>query len=153
VADLPGLIEGAHLGHGLGIQFLRHIERTSVIVHLVDVSDGSGRESPVEDFKVITAELKSFDPGLAAKPTVVVATKSDVGDAAKLRKLAALAKRRKLPFFRISSVTGEGIEALKFAVAELVATHRPAPIVLEAEAEARRKPHYPPPAPSSRGRA
>src|SRR5580658_7493125 len=66
IADLPGLIEGAHLGAGLGIQFLRHIERTSVIVHLVDVSDGSGREYPVEDYKVITAELASFDPALAA---------------------------------------------------------------------------------------
>src|ERR1700678_1978378 len=69
VADLPGLIEGAHLGAGLGIQFLKHIERPSVIVHLVDVSDGSGRPDPVEDYKVITAELAAFDPALAAKPT------------------------------------------------------------------------------------
>src|ERR1700677_4104965 len=84
VADLPGLIEGAPLGHGLGIQFLKHIERTSVIVHLVDVSDssategsaaavGSARPDPVVDFKAITAELAAFDPALAAKPTILVA--------------------------------------------------------------------------------
>src|SRR5437899_2081121 len=85
IADLPGLIEGAHLGHGLGIQFLKHIERTSVIVHLVDVShssaaEGTDRPDPVEDYKIITAELKSFDPALAAKPTLLVATKADVGN-------------------------------------------------------------------------
>src|SRR5438105_5805356 len=87
VADLPGLIEGAHLGHGLGIQFLKHIERTSVIVHLVDVSDEPDRPDPVEDFKVITEELRSFDPALAAKPTVLVATKADVASPEKLKKL------------------------------------------------------------------
>src|SRR5246500_1675387 len=87
VADLPGLIEGAHLGHGLGIQFLKHIERTSVIVHLVDVSDGSDRPDPVTDFKVISDELKSFDPALATKPTIVVAAKSDVANPDKLKRL------------------------------------------------------------------
>ncbi len=155
IADLPGLIEGAHLGHGLGIQFLKHIERTSVIVHLVDVSDGSGRDNPVDDFKVITAELKSFDPALAAKPTILVAAKADVANPAKLKKLAAMAKRRKLPFHTISAVTGEGIDPLKFAIAELVATHRPAPIDLDGppQTAAKLKPHYPPPAASARGRA
>src|ERR1700729_1130823 len=125
VADLPGLIEGAHLGHGLGIQFLKHIERTSVIVHLVDVSDASDRPDPVADFKVITEELKSFDPALAAKPTILVAAKADVANPEKLKKLRAMAKRRKLPFFVISAVTGEGIETLKYAIAEMVAEHRP----------------------------
>src|SRR6202041_3577147 len=96
VADLPGLIEGAHLGHGLGIQFLKHIERTSVIVHLVDVSDssateGTDRPDPVADYKVITEELKSFDPALAAKPTILVAAKIDVANPDKLKKLAAMA--------------------------------------------------------------
>src|ERR1700756_699645 len=110
VADLPGLIEGAHLGHGLGIQFLKHIERTSVIVHLVDVSDGSDRPDPVTDFKVISDELKSFDPALAAKPTILVAAKIDVANPDKLKKLAAFAKRRKMQFFPISAVSGEGIE-------------------------------------------
>src|SRR5246127_445062 len=110
IADLPGLIEGAHLGHGLGIQFLKHIERTSVIVHLVDVSDGSDRPDPVTDFKVISDELKSFDPALATKPTIVVAAKSDVANPDKLKRLAAFAKRRKMQFFPISAVSGEGIE-------------------------------------------
>src|ERR1700684_1592779 len=111
VADLPGLIEGAHLGAGLGIQFLKHIERTSVIVHLVDVSDSSDRPDPVEDYKVITAELKSFDPKLAAKPTILVGAKADVANPEKLKKLAAMAKRRKLPFYAISAVSGEGVDA------------------------------------------
>lgn len=159
IADLPGLIEGAHLGHGLGIQFLKHIERTSVIVHLVDVSDssateGTARPDAVADFKVITEELRSFDPSLATRPTIVVATKCDVANPDKLKKLTAMAKRRKLPFFAISAVTGEGIEPLKYAIAEAVAAHRPARIELEAPvpATAKRKPNYPPPAPSARRR-
>jgi GTP-binding protein len=155
VADLPGLIEGAHLGHGLGIQFLRHIERTSVIVHLVDVSDepAETRPDPVADFKVITAELKSFDPALAAKPTILAAAKADVANPAKLKKLAAFAKRRKLQFFPISAVTGEGIEPLKYAVAALVAEHRPAVVEVGEAGPAKPKPAYPPPAPRARGRA
>jgi GTP-binding protein len=162
VADLPGLIEGAHLGHGLGVQFLRHIERTSVIVHLVDVSDasaaagGNDRPDPVADFKVITAELESFDPALAAKPTLLVAAKADIANPAKLKKLAAFAKRRKLQFFPISAVTGEGIEPLKYAIAALVAAHRPRPIDLAEPKPAARvklKPAYPPPKSNARGRA
>ena len=153
VADLPGLIEGAHLGAGLGIQFLRHIERTSVIVHLVDVSDDSGREDPVEDFKVITEELKSFDPALAAKPTVLVAAKADVANPEKLKKLQASAKRRKLPFFAISAVSGLGVDALKYALADLVATHRPIPLEEEPTEPGKLKPAYPPPAPSARRRS
>ena len=76
VADIPGLIEGAHLGHGLGVQFLRHIERTRLLAHLVDVSDATGRE-PAEDFETVMAELASFSEDLAAKPMIVVATKMD----------------------------------------------------------------------------
>ncbi|HZY64069.1 MAG TPA: GTPase ObgE [Edaphobacter sp.] len=157
VADLPGLIEGAHLGHGLGIQFLKHIERTSVIVHLVDVSDssateGTARPDAVADFKVITEELRSFDPSLVTRPTIVVATKVDVANPEKLKKLAAMAKRRKLPFYAISAVTGEGVDTLKYAIAEAVATHRPTHIETEPATPAKRKPHYPPPAPSARGR-
>jgi GTP-binding protein len=120
VADMPGLIEGAHLGTGLGIQFLRHIERTRVLLHLVDVSDASGRPDPVEDFKVINAELKSFGHGLDEKPMVVVASKMDAANPEKLKKLRAMAKRRKLEFYAISAVTGEGIEELKWAVAKRV---------------------------------
>ncbi|MGB8847674.1 MAG: GTPase Obg, partial [Terracidiphilus sp.] len=124
IADMPGLIAGAHLGAGLGVQFLRHIERTRVLAHLVDVSDASGRPDPVEDFKVIANELASFTVGdqhpLADKPTIVVATKIDAVNPAKLKKLAAYAKRRKLEFHAISAVTGEGIDELKWALAKRV---------------------------------
>jgi GTP-binding protein len=124
IADMPGLIEGAHLGAGLGVQFLRHIERTRVLAHLVDVSDASGRPDPVEDFRVITNELSSFAVGaehpLAEKPTIVVATKIDAVNPAKLKKLAAYAKRRKLEFYAVSAVTGEGIDELKWALARRV---------------------------------
>ena len=151
IADLPGLIEGAHLGAGLGIQFLRHIERTSVVVHLVDVSDATDRPDPVEDFKRITAELKSFDASLAERPTLVVATKIDVANPDKLKKLMAMAKRRKLPFFAISAVTGEGLEPLKFAIADLVEKHRPVDLgPIETQPI---RPNYPPPPASSRGRS
>lgn len=156
VADLPGLIEGAHLGHGLGIQFLKHIERTSVIVHLVDVSDEPDRPDPVADFKVITAELKSFDPALAEKPTIVVAAKADVANPDKLKKLSTYAKRRKLQFFAISAVTGEGVDALKYAIAALVEQSRPTQEEVAARKAAistKIKPAYPPPKPNARGRA
>jgi GTP-binding protein len=153
VADMPGLIEGAHLGSGLGVQFLKHIERTSVLVHLVDVSDGSGRPDPVEDYKVITAELKSFDPALAAKPTLLVAAKADVANPDKLKKLAAMAKRKKLPLFTISAVTGEGIEKLKYSLADAVEAHRSVDLGAPPTGPEKRRPRYPPPAPNARGRA
>ena len=124
VADIPGLIEGAHLGAGLGVQFLRHIERTRVLAHLVDVSDGSGRESPVDDFKVISAELASFGHGLDEKPVMIVATKADVANPEKLKKLQAMAKRKKMPVYLISAVTGEGIEKLKYAIGAQVKVSR-----------------------------
>jgi GTPase len=122
VADIPGLIAGAHLGHGLGIQFLRHIERTRLLVHLVDVSDASGRE-PVADFETVMAELESFSADLVAKPMIVVATKMDAAqDPGRVDALRKLAEARGLPFFEISSATGLGIEKLKFAMAERVLT-------------------------------
>ena len=135
VADMPGLIEGAHLGSGLGVQFLRHIERTRLLAHLVDVSDSSGRPDPVEDFKVINQELAGFGNGhgehpLAGKPMIVVATKIDAANPEKLKKLSAYVKRRKMEFHAISAVTGQGIEELKWALAKRL---RPA----EAEAVAR----------------
>ena len=117
VADMPGLIEGAHLGSGLGVQFLRHIERTRLLLHLVDVSDASGRPDAVEDFKVINAELSGFGHGLDEKPMIVAATKIDAANPDKLKKLAAHAKRRKLEFHAISAVTGQGIDELKWAIA------------------------------------
>jgi GTPase len=116
------------LGAGLGVQFLRHIERTRVLVHVVDVSDASGRPDPVEDFRVITAELKSFGHGLEEKPVMVVASKTDVANPEKLKKLRAMAKRRKLAFFAISAVSGAGIQELKYALGDLVRASREAEV-------------------------
>jgi GTPase len=133
VADIPGLIEGAHLGAGLGVQFLRHIERTKFLVHLVDVSDGSGRPDPVEDFRVIMGELKSFGHGLDEKPMMVVASKADVANPQKLKKLETMAKRKKLPFYAISAVSGQGVEKLKYAIGERVRELRAAGIAETAD--------------------
>jgi GTP-binding protein len=102
----------------LGTQFLRHIERTHVLAHLVDVSDASGRPDPVEDFKVINKELASFGNGLDEKPMIVVATKLDAANPEKLKRLSAHAKRRKLEFHAISAVTGAGIDEFKWALAK-----------------------------------
>ena len=122
VADIPGLIEGAHLGHGLGVQFLRHIERTRLLAHLVDVSEASGRE-PANDFETVMTELASFSPELAAKPMIVVATKMDVAqDPARVESLRNLAAARRLAYFEISAVTGQGLDELRYAMAELVLT-------------------------------
>jgi len=120
MADIPGLIEGAHEGAGLGIRFLRHVERTRLLIHLVDVSEYTGRK-PTDDFKVVMKELASFSPELAAKPMIVVASKVDVAqDQARIDSLRQLARRRKLPFHAISSVTGKGLSELKRAMAEQV---------------------------------
>ena len=124
VADIPGLIEGAHLGAGLGVQFLRHIERTRVLVHLVDVSDASGRPDPVEDFKVIMGELKSFGHGLDEKPMIVVASKADVANPEKLKKLQAMAKRKKLPLLRDFRRDGPGHREAEVGHGERVAKPR-----------------------------
>jgi len=121
VADIPGLIEGAHLGHGLGVQFLKHIERTRLLVHLVDVSEATGRE-PVDDFRVVMEELEGFSPDLVRKPMFVVASKVDVAqDPARIEALRALAAAKQLPFYEISSVTGQGIEGLKYNLAQFLA--------------------------------
>ncbi len=120
VADIPGLIEGAHMGAGLGIQFLRHIERTRLLAHLVDVSEMSGRD-PVQDFEIVMNELASFSEDLAAKPMIVVASKMDAAqDAERVESLRKAAADRGLEYFEISSATGQGIDALKYAMAERV---------------------------------
>jgi GTP-binding protein len=120
VADIPGLIEGASEGAGLGTQFLRHIERTRLLAHLVDVSDASGRPDPVEDYEVITRELKNFGAGLEDKPVIVVASKIDIANRDKLAKLKRYCKRKQLDLFAISAVTREGIEELKWTMAKRV---------------------------------
>src|SRR5579871_51908 len=116
VADIPGLIEGAHTGAGLGTQFLRHIERTRLLVHLVDVSDASGRPDPVHDVEVIMGELKSFGAHLEDKPMLLVASKMDVANKDKLAKLRRYGKKHGLELFPISAATGEGVEPLKLAM-------------------------------------
>src|SRR5262245_41220836 len=109
VADVPGLIEGAHRGLGLGHQFLRHLERTQVLVHIVDVSSASGRD-PVQDLDTVRHELELFAPGLAAKPQLVAANKLDaVDDPERVEALARRARELNLPFYRLSGATGLGV--------------------------------------------
>ena len=119
VADVPGLIEGAHRGEGLGTKFLAHLERTKVLVHVVDVSSGTGRD-PVEDYEIIRRELEMFAGAgdetavaLAAKPAIIAANQIDALDEpTRLKKLERLAKKRGVPFYAISSVSGAGLPAL-----------------------------------------
>ena len=117
VADLPGLIEGAHEGVGLGIRFLKHVERTRLIAHLVDTSDANDHD-PVHDFEIIERELAAFSPALAEKPMIVVATKLDATtDRTQLDELRAFAAKRGLEFHAISSASGEGVVELVRAIA------------------------------------
>jgi GTP-binding protein len=129
VADVPGLIEGAHRGQGLGHQFLRHLERTKVLVHVVDISGASGRD-PADDLETVRTELRLFQPALAAKPQLVAANKMDAVDpgddntSAGVAALAARAAEHGLPFFRISAVTGAGLPELLEAMWRHVAAER-----------------------------
>src|SRR6058998_3154804 len=110
VADIPGLIEGAHEGHGLGIRFLRHVERTSLLVHLVDPTENEGRD-PLHDWQVINSELREYRAALEEKPQIVAVTKMDTHpDPGRCRALEQECRRRKIPIHHISSVTGEGLE-------------------------------------------
>jgi GTP-binding protein len=112
VADVPGLVEGAHRGQGLGHQFLRHIERTKILVYLVDVSSASGRD-PSDDLTVIRRELELFRAELLERPQLVAATKIDaLDDEARVEGLRAKAAEWQLPVFTISAVTGQGVPAL-----------------------------------------
>ena len=130
VADVPGLIEGAHAGHGLGTRFLSHLERTKVLVHLVDVSSGSGRD-PVDDFDVIVRELDLF-PGrdasgerLADKPMLVAANKIDaLDDPARLERLRAHLQAKGVPLYAVSAAAGDGLAPLLEAVWREVAAAR-----------------------------
>ncbi len=127
VADVPGLIEGAHRGLGLGHQFLRHLERTKVLVHLVDVSGASGR-NPVDDLAIVRRELELFQPALAAKPQLVAANKLDAVAAPEMDAAVSELRRRardlKLPFFAVSGVTGAGIPDLLEAMWQRLAEAR-----------------------------
>jgi len=120
VADLPGLIEGAHEGVGLGVRFLKHVERTRLLAHLVDTSDANDRDS-VHDFEIIERELFLFSPTLAQKPMIVVATKLDATThRERLERLRAFAAERGLEFYAISSASGEGVAELVRAMANML---------------------------------
>lgn len=122
IADIPGIIEGASEGIGLGIQFLRHVERTRLLLHMIDVSGTEGRD-PVEDFYAINEELKKYSDQLSQRKQILVATKMDsMQEEKNLKKLQELAKKEKLELFKISSVTGEGISELIDYVANRLKT-------------------------------
>ncbi|HEV2246354.1 MAG TPA: GTPase ObgE [Terriglobia bacterium] len=115
MADIPGLIAGAHEGKGLGDRFLKHVERTRLLLHLIDVAEISARD-PVEDYHVIISELESFSPVVAGKPMIMVASRVDAaGDSNRLFALREFCRGQKRPLYEISSVTGEGLEELKRA--------------------------------------
>ncbi len=115
MADIPGLIAGAHQGKGLGDRFLKHVERTRLLLHLVDVAEFTGRD-PIEDYNVILRELESFSPEVAKKPMLMVASRVDaVGDSNRLFALREFCREQNRPLYEISSVTGEGLDELKRA--------------------------------------
>jgi GTP-binding protein len=122
VADIPGLIEGAHAGQGLGIQFLKHVERTKILVHILDLSPYSGRD-PVEDYWIVRKEISAFDRKLASRPQIIAANKIDLlreEDAARLKAVKKLAADEKSPFFAISAMKGGGLKRLVAALDEAV---------------------------------
>jgi len=115
MADIPGLIAGAHEGKGLGMRFLRHVERTRLLLHLMDVAEQSGRD-PVEDYGIILKELESFSPTVAGKPMLLVASRVDAaGEGDRLLALREFCRNSGQPLHEISCVTGEGLEELKQA--------------------------------------
>ena len=127
VADVPGLIEGAHEGKGLGIRFLRHIERTAYLLHLIDLSEWAS-EDPVRSFEIMRHELRAYDEELAARPFAVVGTKLDAqGDGTKLEQLRAYCERRHLTFMPVSAATREGLDDLIQFIGRQVDTLRKAP--------------------------
>jgi GTP-binding protein len=129
VADIPGLIEGAHEGKGLGTQFLRHVERTTLLVHLVDVSDFAVSD-PVEAFKTVRSELAAYpSSGLNEKPFMVVATKNDIAGKQAVQ-LKQYCKKKRIPFFEISAATGLGVASLVRKMGEKVKTARSRQIVV-----------------------
>jgi len=118
VADIPGLIKGAAAGAGLGIRFLRHIERTRLLVHVIDVSDDA--RDPLDALSVVEAELEAYNPGLLRRPRVIAANKIDLPHAAHLSALRAFCAERTIPLFPMSAVTGEGVEPLvRYLAAQL----------------------------------
>ncbi len=122
VADIPGLIEGAHQGKGLGDRFLRHVDRTATIIHMIDISSKEGRD-PIKDYETIENELASYDAEIAKRPRIVAGNKADLlGDVDDDMLLAVsdYFKELAIPFFPISAVTGEGVEPLLYAALTLI---------------------------------
>lgn len=120
VVDIPGLIEGASHGTGLGFQFLRHIERTRYFVHVIDISSTSMRD-PVDDFNVLHAELEQYDPELCQRSQIVVANKIDIlQEESRLRHLQAFCQDRQLPCFPISAITGQGVQEVVMCMTNLL---------------------------------
>ncbi|HWJ03627.1 MAG TPA: GTPase ObgE [Verrucomicrobiae bacterium] len=133
MADIPGLIEGAHTGAGLGHEFLRHTERTRLIIHVLDVSGSEGRD-PLEDHRVIMAELEKYNPQLANRPQVIAANKLDIPGAQENLELLKAELGDKYEIFAISAATGEGVRPLVLRVGELLNELRqaePEPAIIE----------------------
>ena len=124
IADIPGLIEGAHEGKGLGDQFLRHVERTAVLLHMLDMS-GIERDDPIKDYEKIRQELSSYGASLEERPEIIVGTKTDLPQCAEnVEKAKAFFSREGRTFMAISSVTGDGVDSLLYETAALVAQAR-----------------------------
>jgi GTPase len=132
VADIPGLIEGAHEGHGLGDQFLRHVERCSVLVHLVDLS---ANETPEHDAEVIAKELEAYSATLARKPRIVCGSKLDSAVPGNSETLRAYAERNGFEYYEISAVTGEHVRELVRVLARIVRENRDLVILSRADGE------------------
>ncbi len=140
VADIPGLIEGAHQGKGLGDRFLRHVDRTATIIHMLDISSKEGRD-PIEDYDLIENELAAYDKEIANRPRIVAGNKSDLlseEDKDKLFKTTKYFKDKDIPFFPISAVTGEGVEPLLYAALAFIKERQAAqPLAVEETASHR----------------
>ncbi len=132
VADLPGLIEGASKGEGLGDRFLKHIERTRVIAHIIDMSGFEGRD-PYEDYEIINKELKEFNPKLLAKPQIVIANKMDMPSAEE--NLKKFKEKVKEPIYPISAIQGEGIEPILIKLADMLDSIKKEPLYEEEKFE------------------
>lgn len=135
IADIPGLIEGASEGVGLGHEFLRHIERTKVIIHIVDAAGSEGRD-PIEDIYAINKELEAYNPEIAKRPQVIAANKLDMvysGDEDPVAKIRAEFEPQGIPVLGISAVTGQGIQELLYKVSGLLETVDEEPLIFEQE--------------------
>lgn len=126
VADIPGLIEGAHEGKGLGIKFLKHIERTRIFIHVIDISPFNIRE-PREDFDIVNRELKAYNPEMAERPQVVALNKIDITPPERVEELLNYFKGLGIKIFKISGATGAGLEALVNYVGSVVVESKGAP--------------------------